>query len=409
MSSHTTKYLLIGGGVASVSAAQTLREHDPDGSILIVCGENHPPYDRPPVSKAGLAKDTFADDDAYSKFDHFYPENKIDLLVGVRATRLDPAGRKVELESGDLVTYEKALLATGSKAHEGELPGGELPGVYFLRSLDDARHLREVFPKHPDVVVVGAGYLGIEVAAACVGRGLKTTVVSAGAHPWHLFASETLGSFIKSRFEREGVQFVLGHPVIGVAGTAHAEAVVTDAGTTSAQCVVICTGADLNTALARDAGLTTADDGGVVVDATLRTSDPHVWAAGDVAHFDDVALGKQWHAEHHLHARWQGRAAGANMAGADTPYDQIPYFFSDFLDLHMILRGDPEVLGESMFYGSVKDGEFVELYFEGDGTIRKGIAISHDEPKLDPISETLEKMVRERMNVREVRATDFGL
>ncbi|MCO5296964.1 MAG: NAD(P)/FAD-dependent oxidoreductase [Fimbriimonadaceae bacterium] len=408
MSSHTTKYLLIGGGVASVSAAQTIRDHDKEGSILLVCGENHPPYDRPPVSKSALAKDTFADDDAYSKFDNFYPDNHIDLLVGVRATRLDPAARTATLENGDTVTYEKALLATGAKPHGSDLPGAELPGVFYLRTLDDARNLREVFPRHPDVVVVGAGYLGIEVAAACIGRGLKTTIVSAGGHPWHLFASETTGSFIKTRFEREGARFVLGHHVIGVAGTSRAEAVVTDAGTTSAQCVVICTGAELNTELASAAGLKVATDGGIVVDSKLQTSDPHVWAAGDVAHFDDVVLGKQWHAEHHLHARWQGRAAGANMAGADTPYDQVPYFFSDFLDLHMILRGDSELVGESTFYGSVKDGEFVELYFEGDGTIRKGIAISHDEPKLDPISETLERLIRERKDVREVRAKEFG-
>lgn len=409
MSNTSTKYLLIGGGVASVSAAQAIRERDAEGSILIVCGENHPPYDRPPCSKSALSKDTFADDDAYSKFDNFYPDNRIDLKVGLRATRLDASSKTVELESGETVAYERALLATGSTPRGTDLPGGELPGVFTLRTLDDARNLREAFRRHPDVVVVGAGYLGIEVAAACIGRGLRTTVVSEGSHPWHLYAGETLGSFVKSSLEKEGVRFVLGHPVIGIAGTAKAEAVVTEAGTTSAQCVVVCAGVDLNSNLAGDAGLRLAADGGISVDSKLQTSDPHVWAAGDVAHFDDLAMGKRWHLEHHLHARWQGKAAGANMAGADTPYDQVPYFFSDFLDLHMILRGDAECLGETTHYGSVREGEFVELTFEGDGTIRKGVAFSREEPKLDPISDTLEAMIREGRDVREVRAKEFGL
>ncbi len=409
MSQQATKYLLIGGGLASLNAAIGIREHDKEGSILIVCGENHPPYDRPPVSKNALIKDEFADDDAYSKFDSFYPDNHIDLLLSARVRTLHPGERRAELENGDRISYERALIATGARPRGCEMPGCDLPGVFFLRTLDDARHLREALREHPDVVVVGAGYLGVEVAAACISRGLNTTIVAPGPHAWPMFASETLGQFVKQRLEAEGVKFQLGHEVIGVAGTAHAEAVATAAGTTPAECVVVCVGAELNSELASKAGLPIAEDGGIVVDATLRTADPHIWAAGDVANFEDVALGTRWHAEHHLHARWTGRAAGENMAGAEVPYDKVAYFFSDFLDVHMVLRGDPNIGGGSAFYGSAEHGEFVEVYFDGLGTVRRGVAVSHDEPKLDPISDTFEAMIREGRNVRDVRAAEFGL
>lgn len=409
MSAHSTKYLLIGGGVASLFAAQAIRERDAEGSILIVCGENHPPYNRPPLSKKALIKDEFADDDAYSKFDEFYPDNKIDLVLGAKVTKLDRASRVATLENGDTVTYEKALLATGTRPRGCDMPGCELPGVFFLRTIEDATHLREALHKHPNVAIVGAGYMGLEVASACVSRGLTTTVIAPGEHPWPLFASETLGHFVKHSFEHEGVRFVLGHDVIGVAGTSRAEAVVTSAGTTPAECVVVCVGSTLNSELAKEAGLQIASDGGIVTNAHLQTSDPNIWSAGDVTHFEDLALGTHWHAEHIIHARAHGTAAGANMAGANEPYDKVAYFYTDFLDLHMILRGDPHAGQQSAFYGSVKDGEFVELTFDGEGRIRMGIAMSRDEPKLDPISNTFEALIRAGENVRNVRADQFGL
>lgn len=408
MSEQATKYLLIGGGLASLNAAIGIREHDKEGSVLIVCGENHPPYDRPPISKNALIKDGFADDDAYSKFDVFYPDNKIDLLIGTRVKSIDRAERRVELENGDTVTYEKALIATGSRPRGCDMPGCDLPGVFFLRSIDDARHLREALQRHPHVAIVGAGYMGVEVAAACITRGLTTTVIAPGDQAWPLFASESLGHFVKHRLEQEGVRFVLGHEVIGVAGSAHAEGVVTSNGTSPAQCVVVCVGSTLNSELASEAGLRLAEDGGIVADSHLRTADQNIWTAGDVANFEDKALGTQWHAEHHLHARWTGRAAGENMAGASAPYDKVAYFYTDFLDIHMVQRGHPEPDSQSAFYGNVKAGEFVEVYYNDLGIVRMGVAISHDEPKLDPQGDTIEAMIREGRSIRDVRASEFG-
>lgn len=148
---------------------------------------------------------------------------------------------------------------------------------------------------------------------------------------------------------------------------------------------------------------------GVEVDAKLRTEDENVFVAGDIAYFDDLAIGRRWHAEHYLSARWQGKQAGRNMAGADEPYDQVPYFFSDMLDLHMILRGDPQGGKSIGALGEVEAAEYVELYARPDGTLAMGIAFSHTEPLLDKISETLEKLIRERVQAKSLDESTFGL
>src|SRR6185503_4275414 len=175
--------------------------------------------------------------------------------------------------------------------------------------------------------------------------------------------------------------------------------------------VVVAVGASLRTDLAKSAGLELGTRDGVLVDEYLQTSDPNIWAAGDIACFQDVALGRRWHAEHHLNAKWQGRAVGAVMAGDRKPYDQVPYFFSDFLDLHMVLRGDPagSTDAESIVLGDLAGGEFVELYPGVGDRLRMGLAISHEEKTTDAISDKLEELIRAKANVGEMNAATFGL
>lgn len=407
---ESTRYLLIGGGPTSVWAAQNIRERDSEGGIIIICGEKHPPYDKPPLSKQYLLKDDYQAEDAYTKFDNFYPDNRIQLHVGLRAVKIDRNARIVTLEDGHPIRYEKLLLATGASPRKLDIPGGNLSGVFYLRTLDDSEAIRTAMQHSRRAAIIGAGYIGMEVAAACIERGLETTVIETTGYPWSRFASPTMGDFLRSYFEGRGVKFLFGEEPQSFLGEGAISAVRTVSGKEiPADFAVVGIGAVLNSELAQDAGLAMGDRGGVVVNEFLQTSDPNIWAAGDIALFNDIVSERQWHIEHHQNAKWQGRAVGAIMAGEQKPYNQVPYFFSDVLDIHMALRGAPSEEWRTTVLGDLNGGEFVELYFDNSDTLRMGIGISHDEPKLDPISDKLEELIRAKAKTTGLAAADFGL
>ncbi len=409
---ESTKYLLVGGGMASVWAAQNIRERDKEGRVLIVTNEHHPPYDKPPLSKSYIAKEEVAIDDAYSKFDNFYPDNNIDLKKETEVKRLDRSNRTAHLENGDTIRYEKLLLATGADPRELDVPGSDLNGVFYLRTIDEALGISNAAKTAKRAVLIGAGYLNMEVASGLAQRGVDVTVIEREDRPWSRLASRKLGDFLRRTYEGAGIKFVFGEEVTAFMGGGAVAAVSTKSGARyEAEFVVVAVGASLRTQLAKDAGLELGDRGGVVVDEYLQTADPNVWAAGDIAYFNDLALGRRWHAEHHLNAKWQGQVAGANMAGERKAYDRVPYFFSDFLDLHMILRGDPSgsTQRKTVVFGSLEGGEFVELYPDESERLLMGVAISHEEPKLDPISDKLDELFRARADVRDLDAAAFGL
>ncbi len=410
------KYVLI-GGMAAVFAAQNIRELDKDGNIILIGDEPHPPYDRPPLSKQMLAKDDYSPDDAYSKFDDFYPKNQVELRRAVRVTEIDREARSVVTDDGHKYTYEKLLLATGARARKLDVPGVDRTGVFIIRTIEDSVSVRQALQASRRVVIVGSGYLGMEVAADAITRGLDVTVIEPKSHPWQKFASEQLGKFIQGYYESKGAQFVLGAEAAafegnGANGPVH-KVRLTDGREIPADMVVVAVGAELNTELAQAAGLDVDPKDGVKTDEFLRTSDPNVWAAGDIACFQDLTSGKQRHIEHHLNAKWQGQAVGKIMAGDTSPYDKVPYFFSDFLELHMILRGDSGGGKQSIVAGDLAAGEFTELYRNDEGQLVMGVSISHDEPKLDPISDTLERLIRAKVNIAgreaEIGAPGFEL
>lgn len=409
---ESTKYLIVGGGLAAVWAAQNIRERDKEGRVIIVGEENRPPYDKPPLSKNYIANDEIAEDDAYSKFDNFYPDNNIELMLGAKATKLDPAAHTVTLENGNTIRYEKLLLCTGSDPRTLDVNGADMKNIFYLRKLDESLAIREAVRTSKRVALVGAGYLNLEVGSGALKHGLDVTFVEPSGWPWSRFASPKLGRFMTQAYEKAGAQFLFHDSVTGFEGDGAVRAALTKNGQRiPCDMAVIAVGATLNTELARDAGLAVGDRGGVLVDEFLQTSDPDIYAAGDIACFQDIALGRQWHAEHHLNAKWQGRAVGAIMAGERKPYNQVPYFFSDFLDLHMVQRGDPAVgkRDDTTILGDLEGGEFVELYPDDSGVLRMGVAISHEESKLDPISDKLEELIRAKARVADVTPEQIGL
>lgn len=413
-SSYT--YLLVGGGVAAVSAAQTIRETDSSGAIALLGDDAHPPYDRPPLSKNMLSDDSFKPDDAESKYPDFYPKNRVELHTRTHVKSIDRANRKVTLESGEQVGYEKLLLATGSRPNPLPVAGGQRQGVHLLRSMDDSIAIRDALRRSRRVVIVGAGYIGVEVASGAVGHGKEVTIIEKSGHPWSRFASPELGQFIRHEYQKRGVRVLVNDEVAEIEGQSEAgpvSAVRTASGErVQADMVVAGLGVSLNIELARKAGLEVTADG-VQVNEFLQTGDPHIWAAGDIACFQDIAMGKRWHLEHHLNAQWQGKAVGRIMAGGREPYNQVPYFFSDELDIHMILRGDPWGGRHTVVAGDMEAGEFIEFYHGPDGRLAMGIAISHDEKGLDPISDALEQLIRHKLNVKEhegrIRAPGFQI
>jgi 3-phenylpropionate/trans-cinnamate dioxygenase ferredoxin reductase subunit len=409
-SNAKVQYLIVGAGLTAANAAQTIREHDKDGSVMIVGMEKHPPYDRPPLSKNFQIDQELSVEDILSKNENFYGDNRIQLHVGVKAVGIDRAERQVRLEDESLISYEKLLLATGSTPRRLDIPGSNLSGVFYLRTVDDAESIRMAMRGSKRVVMVGAGYIGMEVGSDCLKKGIEVTIIEPANQPWSRFASATMGGFLQRYFEKQGARFHFGHTAAEFTGQSGLEAVKTDKGLTlPADFAVVGVGVSLNTDLAKDAGLEVDPKQGVKVDSYLQTSDPNIWAAGDIAYFEDIVMGTRWHAEHYLNAQWQGQAVGAIMAGQKKPYDQVPYFFSDMGDLHMILRGNAPEHGETTVLGDLDAARFVELYPDKAGVLTMGAAFSENEKDLDPISDKLEGLIRQKARVADVKASDFSL
>ncbi len=378
------RYLIIGGGVASVCAAQAIREHDTDGRILIVREEAHVPYDRPPLSKGFLKKNDVNIDDISSKYEVFYTDNHIDRKLGCSVTALDPEKHTATCSDGTVVEFEKVLIATGSRAKVPDVPGVNLPGVFPLRSMDDAESIRQALGTATHVLIVGSGYMAFEIASACLTLGKTVDIVTQDPQPWVSFATSATGQFVADLMQNAGVALHAHSPLHSIEPGLAVKAGEKEF---SADLVILATGIVPNVELAYDAGLRVDPAHGIIVnDYLLATTD--VYVAGDVAYFEGEPRGRS--GEHHLNAKWQGAIAGANMAGQNLTYDRVPYFWTDFLDQHMILRGSPDGAHAAKVLGDREKGEFTELYADAHGNLRMAIAFSHDEPSLDKLSDRLE-------------------
>ena len=349
---HAT-YVIVGGGLAAAKAVEGIRESDETGSIVLVTEENRLPYERPPLSKSVLK----GDDPIESVFTHdeaWYADNNVELRLGTPATSLDTQAHTVTLRDGTVVGYDKLLLATGSSARALAVPGADLDGVLYLREMQESEALRKQLTDGARVVIVGAGWIGLEVASAAADAGASVTVVEPQATPLNAVMGAEVGQWFADLHRAHGVEFRFGEGVERLEGDGHVEAVVTRSGDRiPADAVVVGVGITPNTGLADGAGIDV--DNGVVTDASLRTSADGVWAAGDVANWRSTTLGTNLRVEHWANALDGGLAAGRSMAAGNTTYDPVPFFFSDQYDVgleyagyvprgagaQVVLRGDP--------------------------------------------------------------------
>jgi 3-phenylpropionate/trans-cinnamate dioxygenase ferredoxin reductase subunit len=315
-----TRYLIVGGGMSADAAVKGIREHDGDGSIVLVGAEPHPPYKRPPLTK-GLWS---GGDEA--KIWKNTADAGAELILGRRIVALDLAARRATDDQGDDYGYEKLLLATGGTPRR---LGGADDQVIYYRTLDDFRKLKQITEGGASVVVIGAGFIGSELAASLTSAGAKVTMVFPEAGVTSRVLPDGLARFVAEYFREKGVEMLSEDTVASVVGTT----VHTGSGRTlEADAVVAGLGIVPNVELAEAAGLPV--DNGIVVDRYGRVNDrDDVFAAGDVANYPNLVLGGQFRVEHEDHANTHGRFVGANMAGANQPYDHLPLFYSDLFDL----------------------------------------------------------------------------
>lgn len=348
-----TTFVIVGGGLAGAKAAETLRAEGFDGEIVLFGAEPELPYERPPLSK-GYLLGKAPRDSATVHPAQWYADNNVDLRTGVTVAAIDPAAHEVTFGGGTLA-YDKLLLATGASPRRLDIPGASLDRVRYLRTLPDSDRLREAFGGGRRVVVVGAGWIGLETAAAARLAGCPVTVIEPQPSVLYGALGPELGAAFEGLHRTHGVEFRFGETAAEFHGDAAGRvgSVLTSSGTVlPADVVVVGVGVMPNVGLASSAGLEVSN--GVVTDAALRTSDPDIYAAGDVAQTFLPLLGRHVRVEHWSNALNGGPAAARSMLGQQVTYDRVPYFYSDQYDLGMECSGLPA------------PGSYDEVVYRGD-------------------------------------------
>jgi 3-phenylpropionate/trans-cinnamate dioxygenase ferredoxin reductase subunit len=387
--SSDNPYVIVGGGLAGAKAAETLREEGFEGRVVLIGDERDRPYERPPLSKGYLLGDEERSS-AYVHEEGWYGEKSVELLTGRRAARLDRAAHEVELEDGERIGYAKLLLATGSSPRRLKVDGNKLDGVNYVRRLGHTDALRDSLSAGGRVVVVGAGWIGLEVAAAARAKyGCEVTVVEPQPTPLHAVMGPELGAIFADLHRKHGVDFRFGTGVTAFTGEGKVSGVRTDDGTEiPADTVVVGVGARPNTELAEEAGL--AVDNGVVVNAQLRTEDPDVFAAGDVASFPSARYGRHLRVEHWANALNGGPLAARSMLDKDVTYTDLPYFFTDQYDLGMEYTGwfAPGGYDQVVLRGDVPGLAFWSFWVAGDRVVA-GMHVNQWDDGVGPIQELI--------------------
>lgn len=360
-----TTFVIVGGGLAGAKAAEALRDQGFVGDIVLVTDESDRPYERPPLSKDYLAGKAERDS-VFVHSESWYADNNVDLRRGVAVTAIDRAARQVKLADGTSVEYEKLLLATGSSPRQ--LPGAE--DALYLRRLGDSERIRSVIADSSKLIVIGAGWIGLEVTAAARDAGVEVTVLEAAQLPLLAAIGPEVAQVYADLHRAHGVDLRFGVEVdqVNVKSVGLVDGTVIEA-----DAVLIGIGASPNVDLAKKAGLDV--DNGVLVDAGLRTSDPAIFAAGDIANAMHPVLGRRVRVEHWANALNQPAVAAANMIGGDAAYDELPYFFTDQYDLGMEYVGDITGYDRVVFRGDVPGREFIAFWLK-DNRIVAGMNVN---------------------------------
>ena len=398
-------FAIVGAGLSGARAAETIRSEGFEGTIVLLAGENHYPYLRPPLSKdylTGLAtRDTLAVHPP-----EWYADRDIDVRLHSRVVGLALDTHELKLREGRPVRYDKLLLATGASSRRFPGPGAELAGVHHLRTINESQALRaELEPGNRRVVIIGAGWIGLEVAAAARGYGNAVTVLGRESVPLAAVIGDAVGSVFADLHRVNGVELRMDTPVTRLIESRGRVTGVSlpDGEVVPADVVVVGIGAVPNTELARDAGL--AVDDGIVVDSAFRSIDPDVYAVGDVAAVYHPVLRQHLRVEHWDNADRAGAAAGRSMLDQAVSYDAIPYFYTDQFDLGMEYSGYGPLArdAEVVFRGDTAAREFIAFWVADDRVVA-GMNVN-----VWDVNETVQRFIRTEVRVDAARLADESL
>lgn len=386
--SNESTYVIVGASLAGATAAEALRELGFGGRIVLIGDEKELPYERPPLSKGYLAgREERAK--IYVHDEGWYVEHAVDLLLGRPVTRLERAAHQLELEGGERIRYTKLLLATGASPRRLGVPGADLEGVHYLRRVGDSDRLRAAIAAGGPVVVVGGGWIGLEVAAAAREAGVEVTVIEPQSAPLLAAMGDEMGAFFAGLHRRHGIDLQLGLAVTGFEGTTRVTGVRTNDGRVfAADAVVIGIGAIPNVELAAQAGLDCAD--GIVVDESLRTDDADIFAAGDVARAFHPFYETHLRSEHWANALHGAPVAARSMLGQQVTYDRLPYFYTDQYDVGMEFCGriGSEGYDQLVTRGDVEGAAF-QAFWLTDGRVVAGMHVNLWDDGIAPIEELI--------------------
>jgi 3-phenylpropionate/trans-cinnamate dioxygenase ferredoxin reductase subunit len=372
----SSTFAIVGGGLAGAKAAEALRDKDFDGHVVLFAAEEHLPYERPPLSKEFLlGKKQFGDFTAAPSA--WYRDHHVELQLGTEVSAIDPDAHTVSLPDGTTVGYDKLLLATGSTPRRPSIPGADADGVHYLRTIDDAQVLNSLLARGASLAIVGAGWIGLEVAAVARERGADVTVVETADVPLKAALGREAGEMFAAVHRDHGVNLRLGATVDEITTSAGKATGLKlgDGSLVAADAVLVAVGAVANIGLAERAGLATGD-GGVLVDAALRTSDPDIFAVGDIATAEHPVFGTRIRTEHWANALKQPAVAVAGMLGTPQEYTELPYFFTDQYDLGMEYVGHAPEYDRVLFRGDVAGREFTAFWLDDASRVLAGMNVN---------------------------------
>ncbi len=394
-------YVIAGASLAGAKAAETLREEGFGGPLVLIGEETERPYERPPLSKDYLLGKAERET-IYVHPQPWYAEHDVDLRLGARVTGIDPAAHEVRLADGSRIGYARLLLATGSSPRRLPIPGAEADGVLYLRRVADSDQIKAAFQTASRVAVIGAGWIGLETAAAARAAGVEVTILEAAELPLLRVLGREVAQVFADLHRDHGVDLRFGVQVAEITGSGgQADGVrLADGSHVRADAVIVGIGITPNSQLAEAAGLEVGN--GIVTDARLRSSDPDIYATGDVANAYHPGLGRHIRVEHWANALHQPQAAARAMLGQNAVYDRVPYFYTDQYDLGMEYAGyvEPGGYDQVVFRGDVGRRVFIAFWL-GGGRVLAGMNVN-----LWNVNEVIQAIVRSGRTVDPGRLAD---
>jgi 3-phenylpropionate/trans-cinnamate dioxygenase ferredoxin reductase component len=392
-------FVIVGASLAGAKAAETLRSEGFDGRLVLIGAEQERPYERPPLSKDYLRGEA-GREKIYVHDEDFYAEHDIELRLGRTAAGLNTSACELALDDGERLRYDRLLLATGAQPRRLTIRGAELDGVHYLRDVGDSDALRERLDRGGSVVVIGAGWIGAEVAGSARQRGLEVTVIDPLAVPLERVLGSEVGAIYRDIHTDHGVQMLLGTGVEAFEGVTAVERVRTSDGRRTLECdfVVVGVGAQPRTELAAQAGIAVED--GILVDEHLQTSAPGVFAAGDVANAHHPFYGGRIRVEHWANALHQGPLAARARLGQTDVYDRLPYFFSDQYDVGMEYAGFARSWDRVIFRGDPAAREFIAFW------MTENLVVAGMNLNVWDVGDPIQQLIRARVAIDDRRLAD---